>query len=89
MLFCKAHAKQTRIKVAEQNESYDSEGTDPQSPIKDRYITPRGRPLQLTQNTLLLLRRASSDGFAGQAPHFGRFPFPRSFVLCSESKGTP
>ena len=29
MLFCEAHAKQTRIKVVEQNESYDSEGTDP------------------------------------------------------------
>ena len=58
--------------VAEQNESYDSEGTK----------VLRAGVLK-NKNTSTLMRRAS-NGFAGQAPHFGRSPKPRSFVLCSE-----
>ena len=38
-------------------------------------------------NCIFLLRRGSR-GFAGLAPHFGRSPFPHSFVLCSGVRKT-
>ena len=45
--------------------------------------------VKISRTHPLLKAKSFKYGFAGQAPHFGRSPYPHSFVLCSGAEENP